>query len=672
MPSGMTEATGRRSDAWFHDPDMYGFVRRAFAKSMGLDDADLARPIIGIAQTQSDLNNCNNNFRELADYVGRGVWQARRYASEFPTISLGELCMRPTTMLYRNLMAMDTEEMIRAHPLDGVVLLGNCDKTTPAQMMGAASANIPSIMLTGGPHLSGRFRGESLGACSDCRRFWAEYRAGTIDADAMAELEEGINRSDGHCTVMGTASTMAAMAEALGLALPGTAAIPAPDARRLRLAEAAGRQIVATVQAGIRPSDVLTPRAFENAIRLMMALGGSTNAVIHLTAIAGRRGIHIAARSVRPHLARDAVHHQPAAERDIPHGAAVRRRRRAGGDERAGARRPAAPGRTQHHRPHHRRATGVGGTARHRRQHRHRVVRTRADRVSAGAATRPAGRHRHPARQPRTGWSGGEADRRLTRLMRHRGQAIVFSSTTDLAARIDDPDLDVTPASVLVLQNTGPKGAPGMPEAGGLPIPKKLLAQGVRDMLRISDARMSGTGYGAVVLHVAPEAAVGGPLGLVQTGDWIDRRSRTPAPPGSSRRRARPPPSQPGTLPLAYAKPAATRACTSTTSPRPTQVRTSTSSWAETESLNNVPRVGEPALGSVMTRTTSGQGDHANGRANASAPMFSCMRRSWLYLDKRSELAREPIFIWPAAVATARSAMKGSSVSPERAETIGR
>src|SRR5438067_8513179 len=283
----------KRSDDWFHDPDMYGFVRRAFAKSMGLDDADLARPIIGIAQTQSDLNNCNNNFHELADYVKRGVWQAGGTPLEFPTISLGELFVRPTTMLYRNLMAMDTEEMIRAHPLDGVALLGNCDKTTPAKLKGAASADVPAIMLSGGPHLSGRSRGESLGACSDCRRFWAEYRAGTIDEDAMRELEEGINRSDGHCTVMGTASTMAAMAEALGLALPGTAAIPAPDARRLRLAEAAGRQVVETVRLGIRPGDVLTPRAFENAIRLMMALGGSTNAVIHVTAIAGRRGIQL-------------------------------------------------------------------------------------------------------------------------------------------------------------------------------------------------------------------------------------------------------------------------------------------------------------------------------------------------------------------------------------------
>src|SRR5215471_18685201 len=289
----MTEASAKRSDAWFHDPDMYGFVRRAFAKSMGLDDADLARPIIGIAQTQSDLNNCNNNFRELAEYVKRGVWQAGGTPLEFPTISLGELFMKPTTMLWRNLMAMDTEEMIRAHPLDGVVLLGNCDKTVPAQMMGAASANVPSLILTGGPHLSGRFRGQSLGACSDCRRFWAEYRAGALSQEALNEVEDGINRSDGHCTVMGTASTMAAIAEGLGWALPETAAIPAPDARRMRLAQAAGRHSVRMATEKVKPSDFLTPEAFENAIRLMMALGGSTNAVIHLTAVAGRRGIQL-------------------------------------------------------------------------------------------------------------------------------------------------------------------------------------------------------------------------------------------------------------------------------------------------------------------------------------------------------------------------------------------
>ena len=501
---------------------MYGFVRRAFAKSMGLDDADLARPMIGIAQTQSDLNNCNNNFRELADYVKRGVWQAGGTPLEFPTISLGELFMRPTTMLYRNLMAMDTEEMIRAHPLDGVVLLGNCDKTTPAQMMGAASADVPAIMLTGGPHLSGRFRGESLGACSDCRRFWAEYRAGTIDEDAMLELEEGINRSDGHCTVMGTASTMAAMAEVLGFALPGTAAIPAPDARRLRLAEAAGRQIVDTVQRGIRPSDVLTPRAFENAIRVMMALGGSTNAVIHLTAIAGRVGIPLPLelfdRMAREtpfitNLRPSGVFHMeqlfeaggvPAVMKELARGGLLHL------DE------PSVTGRT------------IG----------EQLEAVPALGQDATSGTGWCGRERviFPLDQPLS-QQGGIAILRgnlapdgavvkqtavSPHLMKHRGRAVVFSSTVDLAERIDDPNLDVTPDSVLVLQNAGPEGAPGMPEAGGLPIPKKLLAQGVRDMLRISDARMSGTGYGAVVLHVAPEAAVGGPLALVRDGDWVE------------------------------------------------------------------------------------------------------------------------------------------------------
>jgi dihydroxy-acid dehydratase len=512
----------RRSDAWFKDPDMYGFVRRAFAKSMGLDDADLAKPIIGIAQTQSDLNNCNNNFRELADYVKRGVWQAGGTPLEFPTISLGELFMRPTTMLYRNLMAMDTEEMIRAHPLDGVVLLGNCDKTTPAQMMGAASANVPALMLTGGPHLSGRFRGESLGACSDCRRFWAEYRAGTIDEDAMSEIEDGINRSDGHCTVMGTASTMAAMAEALGLALPGTAAIPSPDARRLRLAEAAGRQIVQTVQAGIKPKTVLTQRAFENAIRLMMALGGSTNAVIHLTAIAGRVGIRLPLElfdqiaSETPFITNlrpsGTLHMEqffeaggvPAVMKELARGGLLHV------DE------PTITGRTigeqlESVKPLGADAsTGTGWCGSQRvvfsldepLNERGGIAILRGNLAPDGAVVKQTAVSPH--------------------LLKHRGQAVVFSSIHDLEERIDDPSLDVTAESVLVLQNAGPKGAPGMPEAGGLPIPKKLLAQGVRDMLRISDARMSGTGYGAVVLHVAPEAAVGGPLGLVRDGDWIE------------------------------------------------------------------------------------------------------------------------------------------------------
>jgi dihydroxy-acid dehydratase len=501
---------------------MYGFVRRAFAKSMGYDDQDLARPIIGIAQTQSDLNNCNNNFRELADYVKRGVWQAGGTPLEFPTISLGELFMRPTTMLYRNLMAMDTEEMIRAHPLDGVVLLGNCDKTVPAQMMGAASANVPALLLTGGPHLSGRFRGQSLGACSDCRRFWAEYRAGTLSEEALCEVEDSINRSDGHCTVMGTASTMAGIAEALGWALPHTAAIPAPDARRMRLAEAAGRRSVAMVGSGIRPSDILTPGAFKNAIRLMMALGGSTNAVIHLTAVAGRCGIQLPL-DLFDRISRETpfiTNLQPSGQFHMEqlHEAggvpAVLKELARGGllhlDER----------------------TVTGQTLREALE----SVPPLGSDAAHGSGWCGADRVIFPLKQPLAA-EGGIAVLRgnlapsgavvkqtavSSHLRKHRGQAVVFTSAADLAARIDDPSLVVTPESVLVLQNAGPKGAPGMPEAGSLPIPKKLLATGVRDMLRVSDARMSGTAFGAVVLHVAPEAAVGGPLGLVQTGDWIE------------------------------------------------------------------------------------------------------------------------------------------------------
>jgi dihydroxy-acid dehydratase len=501
---------------------MYGFVRRAFAKSMGFDDTDLARPIIGIAQTQSDLNNCNNNFRELADFVKRGVWQAGGTPLEFPTISLGELFMKPTTMLYRNLMAMDTEEMIRAHPLDGVVLLGNCDKTVPAQMMGAASANVPSLILTGGPHLSGRFRGQSLGACSDCRRFWAEYRAGSLSEAALSEVEDGINRSDGHCTVMGTASTMAAIAEGLGWALPRTAAIPAPDARRMRLAEAAGRHSVRMVASQVRPSDFLTPAAFENAIRLMMALGGSTNAVIHLTAVAGRRGIQLPL-DLFDRLSRETpfiTNLQPSGEFHME------QLHEAGGVP-AVLKELARGGLLHLDQP-----TVMGDTLGEQLE---RVAPLGAD-AASGTGWCGAAQVIFPLERPLDA-EGGVAVLRgnlapsgavvkqtamSPHLRKHRGQAVVFSSAADLAARVDDSALEVTPDSVLVLQNAGPKGAPGMPESGSLPIPRKLLAAGVRDMVRISDARMSGTAFGAVVLHVAPEAAVGGPLGLVQSGDWID------------------------------------------------------------------------------------------------------------------------------------------------------
>ncbi len=512
----------RRSDAWFHDPDMYGFVRRAFAKSMGFDDRDLARPIVGIAQTWSELNNCNNNLREVAEAVKRGVWQAGGTPLEFPTISLGEIFMKPTTMLYRNLMAMDTEEMIRAHPLDGVVLLANCDKTTPAQLMGAASANVPAILVTGGPTLSGRFRGESLGACTDCRRFWTEYRAGTVDDAAMQELEDGICRSDGHCTVMGTASTMAAIGEALGISLLGSAAIPAPDARRLRSAEAAGRQIVQTIEQRIRPSDLMTPRAFENAIRLMMALGGSTNAVVHLTAIAARRGIRLPLElfdrisretpfvaNIRPSGAFHMEHlfeagGVPAVLKVLAEAGLLHLDEPTVTGRTLGAELERTPSLAESA------ATGPGWYGEHR------VIYTVAQPLSSegGIAVVRGNLAPNGAVVKQTAAS--------KHLLSHRGQAVVFSSLADLAARVDDPDLQVTPDSVLVLQNAGPKGAPGMPEAGFLPIPRKLLAQGVRDMVRISDARMSGTAFGTVVLHVVPEAAVGGPLGLVRDGDWIE------------------------------------------------------------------------------------------------------------------------------------------------------
>src|SRR3954463_15015374 len=290
---GFAGSSGASSASRYGDPGLAGFISRSFAKSMGFSDEDLRKPVIGIAQTWSEFNNCHQHFKELAEAVKRGVWQAGGLPLEFPTISLGEIFLSPTSMFFRNLMAIDTEEMIRAQPMNGVVLLGPCDKTIPAQLMGAASADIPTLMLTGGPTLSGRWNGRDLGACTDCRGYWTEYRAGTIDATQLAELEDSLCRSAGHCTVMGTASTMSSACEALGIALPGSAAIPAPDSRRYRAAEAAGKQIVRVVEQDLRPSKIMTRPAFENAIRVMMALGGSTNAVVHLLAIAGRLNLDI-------------------------------------------------------------------------------------------------------------------------------------------------------------------------------------------------------------------------------------------------------------------------------------------------------------------------------------------------------------------------------------------
>ena len=502
------DQSASRSGTYFNESGVAGFTHRAFTKSMGYDDEDMRRPVIGICNTFSELNNCHRHLRELAEAVKRGVWQAGGFPLEFPTISLGEIFLSPTSMLYRNLAAMDTEEMIRAQPMDGVVLLVGCDKTIPAALMGAASADLPAIMVSGGPMLNGHYQGQTLGACTDCRRLTAEYQAGALDEVTYREIEDGIVRSSGHCMVMGTASTMNSLAEALGMALPGNGTIPAPDARRLRLAEAAGRRIVALAGEGIRPSQIMTPAAFENAITLLCAIGGSTNAVVHLPAIAGRLGIdlplplfdQISRRTPVITSVRPAGSYQmeelfyaggiPAVLKQLLpllHGDSL-----------------TVTGRSL--------AENVQPAEIHNRE----VIRPLAEPFHAegGLAVlsgnlAPAGAViKHVAATPH--------------LLRHRGRAVVFNDMGDLKARINDPDLDVTPDDVLVLRQTGPVGGPGMPEVGNFPIPGRLLKQGIRDMVRISDARMSGTAFGTIVLHVAPESAVGGPLALVQNGDEIE------------------------------------------------------------------------------------------------------------------------------------------------------
>lgn len=509
MASDWKWVGGRGRLTWYGDPGFSTFMRRAFAKGMGFTDEDMARPIIGICNSWSELNHCNSHLKEVAEAVKRGVWQAGGWPLEFPTISLGEIFISPTSMLYRNLMALDTEEMIRAQPIDGVVLLANCDKTTPAQLMGAVSADLPAIMITGGPTLSGRWRGNDLGACTDCRRYWTEYRAGSIGDKEIGEIEEALFRSHGHCTVMGTASTMAAVAEALGMMLPGAAAIPAPDSKRLRLAEETGRRIVQMVADGLRPSRIVTREAIENAIRVCVAVGGSTNAVIHLIAIARRAGIDL------PLELWDEL------SRETPYIAKIK---------------PSGPYQMEDLYD----AGGIPAVMKELLPLLHGDALTvTGQSVAANLADVPATHRREVVASLNEpfGDEGGIAVLRgnlapsgaivkhtaaSPALLKHRGRAVVFRSIEDMTARINDPDLDVTPDSVLVLQNAGPVGAPGMPEAGMIPIPAKLLAQGVRDMVRISDARMSGTAYGTVVLHVAPESAVGGPLGAVRDGDEIE------------------------------------------------------------------------------------------------------------------------------------------------------
>jgi dihydroxy-acid dehydratase len=498
-----------RSARWYGGSDLRSFGHRSRTLQMGFAAEDYAgKPVIAILNTWSDLNPCHQHFRERAAAVKRGVWQAGGFPVELPAMALGEIFMKPSTMMYRNLLAMEAEELLRANPVDGVVLMGGCDKTVPALVMGALSMNLPAIFLPAGPMLRGHWQGKELGSGSDVWKYWSELRAGTIDAEDWHEIETGIARSAGTCMTMGTASTMAACVEALGLTLPGASSIPAVDSSHARMAAASGRRIVELVWQDIRPRDLLTPQAFDNTITTLMAIGGSTNAVIHLVAIAGRAGIALplarfdAISRKTPLLANIRPSGKYLMEDFFYAGGLPALLRQLGSLLDAGAMTV--------------NGNSLGDNVARAEIFNDDVIRSpnRALQPEGGLAVlsgslAPNGAVIKPsAMEPR--------------LLRHRGLAVVFADYNDLARRIDDPALEVTPDSVLVLQSAGPQGAPGMPEWGQLPIPKKLLAAGVRDMVRISDARMSGTSYGACVLHVSPESHIGGPLAFARTGDMIE------------------------------------------------------------------------------------------------------------------------------------------------------
>jgi L-arabonate dehydrase len=499
----------RRSQEWFGRSGKDGFLHRSWIKNQGYpDDMFDGRPVIGICNTWSELTPCNGHFRELAEFVKRGVYEAGGFPLEFPVMSLGETQLRPTAMLFRNLASMDVEESIRGNPLDGVVLLMGCDKTTPALLMGAASCDLPTIGISGGPMLTGHFRGKQLGSGTGVWQMSEEVRAGNMSRDEFVAAESCMHRSKGHCMTMGTASTMASMVEALGVALPGNAAIPAVDSRRYRQAQLTGRRIVEMVEEEMNLSSILTRAAFENAIRVNAAIGGSTNAVIHLLAIAGRIGVPLTLDdwdrlgSALPCL----VNLQPSGKylmEDFYYAGglpAVMREIAAQLDTRA----LTVNGLTL--------GENIADAPCWNRE----VIRTYAEpfKPAAGIAVlhgnlAPDGAVIKPsAASPQ--------------LLRHRGRAVVFENIEDFHARIDDENLDIDENSVMVLKGCGPKGYPGMAEVGNMPLPPKLLRRGITDILRISDARMSGTAYGTVVLHVSPESAAGGPLALVRNGDFIE------------------------------------------------------------------------------------------------------------------------------------------------------
>ncbi len=492
----------------YGDADFSLYLRRSFAKSMGYSDEILNRPVIGIAQSASGYNNCHRHFPELIEATKRGVLAAGGLPIDFPTISLGETFLNPTSMMYRNLMSMDVEEMVSAQPMDAVVLLGGCDKTLPAQLMGSASADIPAIHVVAGPMMTSLYKGERLGACTDCRRFWARYRAGEVSGTEISEVEGSLATTAGTCAVMGTASTMACIAETLGMILPGTASIPAVHADRLRAAEASGARAVELAQEKLTPSQIITEKSVENALRVLLAIGGSTNAIIHLTAVAGRRGIDISLDRL------NAISDETPVLVDL---------------------KPTGP----YYMEDLFAAGGLGPVLHELKPLLHLDCITVAGETLGERLATPPGyvdhdvvHHFDDPVYPQGGLvalfgslapDGAILKRSAAEesLFENEGRAVVFSSLADLADRIDDPDLDVTPDDFLVLQNAGPKSQSGMPEAGYLPIPGKLAKQGVKDMVRLSDARMSGTAFGTIILHIAPEAATGGPLSRVRNGDRI-------------------------------------------------------------------------------------------------------------------------------------------------------
>ena len=509
MSSSRKNPESLRSHRWYGPDDLRSFGHRSRTKQMGLHrDEFVGKPVIGIINTWNEMNTCHTHFPQRVQDVKRGVLSAGGFPVELPAMSLGEQLMKPTAMMYRNFLAMEVEELLRSYPIDGAVLMGGCDKTTPGVLLGTISMNLPCIYVPGGAMLRGHWRGETLGSGTDAWKYWDERRSGKLDTKSWFEIEDGIARSPGTCMTMGTAATMMSMADALGMSLPGASSIPAVDSNHNRMASLSGRRAVDLVWQDIKPTDILTEQAFENAIKVQMAIGGSTNAIIHLTALARRAGVPLDLEIFDrisqgiPLLANIKPSGKYVMEDFYYAGGLTALMKRL--EESLNLETVTINGKTLHDnlegaevfnedviRPLENPVSTAGGTA---------VL--RGSLAPDGAVIKPTAAEK--------------------RLWKHRGSAVVFKDIRDLKARVDSEDLKVTADSVLVLQNAGPVGGPGMPEWGQLPIPKKLLNQGVRDVIRISDARMSGTSYGACVLHVSPEAALGGPLGLVKDGDEIE------------------------------------------------------------------------------------------------------------------------------------------------------